>query len=144
MVDEKLLKDLKNKMEQGPESADPSYTLKAFEFFKQLAAENEEIKEMLEDMDVRAQIIVEDINKKFWLIASKGAINYGEGELDNPSITILSTMKVAIGMLYGDFDPVSAYMSGEIVIEGNLPDAMEFNDILDVAMEEFKRLSKDI
>ncbi len=144
MVDKELLKELKEKMEEGPETADSSYTLKAFEFFKQLSLENEEIKDLLKDMDIRAQIVVDDINEKFWLIAANGEIDYGAGELENSSIQIISTMEVAIGMLYGDFDPVSAYMRGDVVIEGNLPDALEFNDILEIAMDIFKDLSEDI
>ena len=144
MVDIELLKELKRIMDLGPEGADPTYTLKAFEFFSQLAKENEEIIDMLKEINIKVQVIIFDTDYKYWLTASEGSINYGEGEIADASLTMSTSMEIAVGMLYGDFDPVSAYMSGEIIMEGNLADAMEFQDILDVAMEDFEELTKNL
>ncbi len=144
MVDKDLLRDLKAKMEAGPAGADPSYTLKAFELFKQLAAENEEIGEMARELDLKAQVVISGTDKKYWIVVSRGEITYGEGTIASPTITLTSRMEVAIGMLYGEFNPVSAYMAGDVVIEGHLPAAIQLQELIEVALEDFKELVRQL
>lgn len=143
-IDKELLRELKTKMHAGPETADPDDSLKAFELLKQMAEDIEEIKEILSDMDIKVQIVVDDVNKEYWLTVDSGGIKYGEGRLESPSIEIFTSMEVAIGMLYGNFDPVSAYMSGEIVIEGDLPAAIDFQDVIAIAIEYFEDMTSDL
>ena len=142
MVDDALINELKEKMDAGPDSAAPSDVLKVFEFFKQIAAENEDLKEELEDMEITVQQVITDKDAKFWIIAKDGAIEYGEGDVDNPSFTFSCTMSVGAGMLYGEVDATSAYMAGDITVEGNLQDAMAFQEIIELAMEAFEDLTE--
>jgi putative sterol carrier protein len=41
-------------------------------------------------------------------------------------------------MLFGEVDATSAYMAGDITVEGNLQDAMAFQEIIELAMEGFE------
>lgn len=144
MVNKKLLKELKKKLEKGPEAADPDDTLKGFELLKQFSQENDEIKEFMTEMDILVQFEIFDIDKFYWLSVKEGKMDYGEGKVENPSFIMGTGMDIAVTMLFNEYDPVSAYMAGEIIIEGDLPAAMEFQDIINIAMEMFEDLIKDI
>ncbi|MGV9198033.1 MAG: SCP2 sterol-binding domain-containing protein [Promethearchaeia archaeon] len=144
MVDKELLKELKEKLEKGPEAADPDDTLKGFELLKQFSKENEEIQEFMEEMDIKVQFEIFDIDKFYWLSVKDGKLDYGKGKIEDPSFTMGTSMDIAVTMLFNEYDPVSAYMAGEIIIEGDLPAAMEFQDIINVAMEMFGNLINDL
>ena len=144
MVDEGLVKDIKGMMDGGAGSAGPDAVMKIFDFFKQISKENEDLSEELEDMDMSVQMIITDLDKKFWINASEGDITYGEGATENPSFTFSCTMQVGAGMLFGEVDATSAYMAGDITVEGNLQDAMAFQEIIELAMEAFEDLSEDM
>jgi putative sterol carrier protein len=134
MVDENLLKELKEIREKG--QSQPSDALKMFEFIKQLGQENEELKEELEDMDkLVVQMEVTDIDYKFWVSFGEGAVDYGEGASDEATVTMKATQDTWAGLSSGDIDATSAYMSGDLVIEGNLQDAIAFGEIQGLATE---------
>jgi putative sterol carrier protein len=135
MVDEALLNEIKEKMDAGAAASDVNDTLKVYELFKQVAEENEDLKEELEDMDIAIQMVITDADKRFWLKAHDGTMEFGEGDVDNPSFTFSATKEVAAGMLFGEVDATSAYMAGDITVEGNLQDAMAFQEIIELALE---------
>jgi putative sterol carrier protein len=144
MVDEALLKEIKEKMDAGAAASDVNDTLRVYELFKQVAEENEDLKEELEDMDIAIQMIITDADKKFWLKAHDGTMEFGEGEVENPSFTFSATKEVAAGMLFGEVDATSAYMAGDITVEGNLQDAMAFQEIIELALEALEDLFEDL
>ena len=128
MVDEGLVKEIKAAMDAGADAATPEAVMKVFDFFKQVSKENEDLSEELEDMDISVQMVITDLDKKFWINANEGAITFGEGATENPSFTFSCVMKVGAGMLFGEVDATSAYMAGDITVEGNLQDAMAFQE----------------
>lgn len=138
MVDEALVNELKEKFDAGAAAAEPDDALKCFQLFEQVADEMEDLKEELEDMDIAVQMILTDADKKFWVKASEGNLEYGEGDVDNPSFTFSATKEVGLGMLFGEVDATSAYMAGDITVEGNLQDAMAFQEIIELALEAFE------
>ena len=140
MVDEGLLKDVQAAMDAGADAATGDSILKVFEFFKAVSKENEDLAEELEDMDIVVQMVISDKGEKFWIKANEGNIVYGSGDVDNPSFTFSATMGVGAGMLFGEVDATSAYMAGDITVEGNLQDAMAFQEIIELAMEAFEDL----
>ncbi len=144
MVDKELLKELKEKMDAGADAASADAVLKVYEFFKQVAEENDDLKDELADMDIEVQQKISDVGKDFWIKASGGVITYGEGAAASPSFTFTATMKTAAGMLFGEVDATSAYMAGDITVEGNLQDAMAFQEIIELAMEAFEDLAEDL
>jgi len=140
MVDEALVKEMKGKFDAGAAAAEPADSLKVFELFKQIAEENEDLKEELEDMDIVIQMIITDKEAKFWLKAHDGTLEFGDGLTENPSFTFSATQEVGAGMLFGEVDATSAYMAGDITVEGNLQDAMAFQEIIELALEAFEDL----
>jgi len=142
MVDDTVLNELKGLMDSGIASASVDDFPKVLEFIKQVSKENEDLKEELEDMDIVVQMIITDKDAKFWLKAQGGAIDYGTGDVDNPSFTFSASYEVGGGMLTGEVDATSAYMAGDITVEGNLQDAMAFQEILELAMEAFEDMTE--
>jgi len=135
MVDEKLIKEKKEMRAKG--ASQPSDALKMYEFVKQMAEESEDLKEELEDIDAMAvQLVVTDVNYKYWVKLGDGKIDYGEGEADDPSVTMSATGATWAGLSSGELDSTSAYMSGDLAIEGNLQDAIAYGEIVGLAMEE--------
>ncbi|HEC38863.1 hypothetical protein LCGC14_0942500 [marine sediment metagenome] len=144
MVDESLLKELKAAQDAGASSASPDDMLKTFGFIKQISTENEDLKEELEDMDIAIQMVITDADKKYWLSVKEGALDFGEGDVENPSFTMSSTLEVGAGILMGEVDATSAYMAGDITVEGNLQDAMAFQEIIELALEAYEDLIEDL
>ena len=144
MVDKALLKEIKEKIDAGAAASDVKDTLKVYELFKQVAEENDDLKEELEDMDITIQMNITDADAKFWLKAKEGTMEFGEGTVDNPSFTFSATKEVGAGMLFGEVDATSAYMAGDITVEGNLQDAMAFQEIIELALEALEDMFEDL
>jgi len=144
MVDESLLKKIKAAQDAGAASASAEDVTLMYEFVKQISIENEDLKEELEDMDIAIQQILTDIDKKYWLTVKEGNLEFGEGDVDNPSFTMSSTLEVGAGILMGEVDATSAYMAGDITVEGNLQDAMAFQEIIELALEAYEDLVEDL
>jgi len=135
MVDQNLINEMKEMREKGV--SQPSDALKVFEFAKQLAEESEDLKEELEDIDTTVvQLVISDIDYKYWVKMGDGTIEYGEGEGEDPSVTMSATGATWGGLSSGEIESTSAYMSGDLVIDGNLQDAIAFGEIQAIAMEE--------
>ncbi len=144
MVDESLLKKIKVAQDAGAASASAEEVMQMYEFIKQISKENEDLKEELEDMDIAIQSILTDIDKKVWLTVKEGNLDFGEGEVENPSFTMSSSLEVGAGILMGEVDATSAYMAGDITVEGNLQDAMAFQEIVELALEAYEDLIEDL
>ncbi|MHA2282813.1 MAG: SCP2 sterol-binding domain-containing protein [Promethearchaeota archaeon] len=144
MVDEALLNKMKAAQESGASSASPDDVVTALKFIKEISTENEDLKEELEDMDIAIMLVVNDADKKYWLTVKEGALDYGEGDVDNPSFAMSAALEVLAGIVMGEVDATSAYMAGDITVEGNLQDAMAFQEIIELALEAYEDLIEDL
>ena len=122
MVSDDLLQKLKAMREGGERK--PSDALLLAEALKQLAVEDEDIKEEIEDIDLTVmQFVVTDTDYKYWIKFGEGQVDYGEGEAEDPSATMKASTVTWAGMASGEVDGTSAYMSGDLQIGGNIQDA---------------------
>ncbi|MHA1932430.1 MAG: SCP2 sterol-binding domain-containing protein [Promethearchaeota archaeon] len=144
MVDEALLRKMKAAQEAGASSAQPEDVVTAFTFIKAISVENDDLKEELEDMDIAIQLVINDADKKYWLTVKEGDLDFGEGDVENPSFTMSAALEVGAGILMGEVDATSAYMAGDITVEGNLQDAMAFQEIIELALEAYEDLIEDL
>ncbi|MFW9877572.1 MAG: SCP2 sterol-binding domain-containing protein [Candidatus Thorarchaeota archaeon] len=139
-MDANLLKKLAE-LRDGTGDRKPSEALVLLEALKQLAVENEEIKEEVEDMDtIIAQFEWTDVNYKYWLKVGEGEVDYAEGEADDPSVTLKATSAIWAGLGSGELDSTSAYMSGDLQIEGNLQDAIAYGDLNSLVSDTLREL----
>jgi len=135
MVDKEKLVKLKSLMEAGADAADVDAIPVVWDFFVDLANENEEIQDEIADATVRVQMVLTDADNKYWLKVEEGKMTWGEGLVEDPTFTFSAVKKIGIGMLFGEVDATSAYMAGDITVEGNLQDAMFFQEIIELSME---------
>ena len=119
----------------GANAADVDAIPVVWDFFVDLANENEEIQDEIADATVRVQMVLTDADNKYWLKVEEGKMTWGEGMVEDPTFTFSAVKKIGIGMLFGEVDATSAYMAGDITVEGNLQDAMFFQEIIELSME---------
>ncbi|MFX1256840.1 MAG: SCP2 sterol-binding domain-containing protein [Promethearchaeota archaeon] len=142
MVDENLANEVRELTEKGL-GDDPKNVLKIFELMKQASAEIDDIKEELEDIDqFIGQMVVDDRDFKYWVKIGDGVFDYGEGEQENPSFTMSSNWETTSGLMTGEIDGTSAYMSGDLKIEGNLQDTMAYGEFMAFAAETLRDLDQ--
>ena len=141
MVDEALAEEVRKLRDEG--MGDPKNVLKIFELMKQASAEVDDLKEELEDIDqFIGQMVVEDKDFKWWVKIGDGAFDYGEGATDDPSFTMSANWETLGGLMSGEVDGTSAYMSGDLKIEGNLQDTMAYGEYLAFAAETLQELDE--
>jgi len=140
MVDMKLAKEVRKLNAKSKMKEDPQNFLKLFELTKELAAEDEEFREALDIDKIVGQIMVTDRDIAFWFSAGEGVFDYGEGEAEDPSYTMKATWEIVGKILSWESDGQQEYMSGDLVIEGNLQDAINYGDITQAFVEALQRL----
>jgi len=144
MVDLDLANEVRELTEKGTMKEDPKNILKLMELLKQVSAEDEELKEELEDMDkIVGQMVITDKDFKYWLSSGEGVFDYGEGETEDPTFTMKANWETMGGMMSGEVDGTAAYMSGDLVIEGNLQDTMAYGEFMRIAVEAMQRLGQE-
>ncbi|MFX1276961.1 MAG: SCP2 sterol-binding domain-containing protein [Promethearchaeota archaeon] len=144
MVDHNLLVTLKEKFEAGSSEAKPDDLPLVLELLKQLAVENDEVKEELSGADFKAVVEETETGIKYWFTNKDGAVDYGEGEIDDPSFKFIGPLSVLAAIIFQEKDGPSAYMAGEISIEGNIADGLAFNEVIAVSLDAFEDLIEDL
>ena len=135
MVDKALAEEVKKLREEGM-GDDPKVLLKMQELMKQASAEIDDLKEELEDIDqFIGQMVISDKDWKMWVKIGDGAYEYGEGEDANASFTMTCNWETMAGISTGEVDGTSAYMSGDLQIDGNLQDVMAYGEFISFAGE---------
>ncbi|MHA1239314.1 MAG: SCP2 sterol-binding domain-containing protein [Promethearchaeota archaeon] len=135
MVNSELLNEIKLKLSDG--SAMPGDCLKLFEIYKQTSSELPGLREEFEDMAMLdmaflGQIIISDENKKFWLQFKEGKVDYGEGDVNNPSLTFTTNMATFTGIIFGTIEISAAHESGDVSFDGGSEVLMDFQAITSV------------
>ncbi len=135
IVNSELLNYIKLKLSSG--SAIPGDCLKLFEIYKQLSSENAGLREEFDDMamldmNFLGQIIISDENKKFWLKFKEGKVDYGEGDVVNPSLTFTTKMNTFTGIVFGTIEISGAHETGDVSFNGGSEALMDLQAITSV------------
>ena len=140
MVDMKLAKEVRKMQEKSKLKEDPRNFLKLLELTKQISVEDEELKEALEIDKIVGQVTITDRNSSLWFSAGDGTFDYGEGEVDDPSYIMKATWEILGRLLSGESDGVEEYMSGDLIIEGNIDEATKYGEVTRATIEAIQRL----
>lgn len=125
-------------------TAEPSVVTKQFDpkdfplFLKaieEISATSGELQEELSGMEETAINFVITGIIAGHIRVEGGRLTGGEGVLDDADLTIEMTEEVAKGMVTGETDVASAYMAGNIKLEGDMAQAMKLRPILEVVTE---------
>ena len=111
-----------------------------FEIYKKASLENEGLREEFEDMDMLSmdflgQVILTDANVKLWLKFKDGKVDYGEGDVDNPSLTFTTTLAIFKGIIFGEVLIASAHEAGDISFGGESEALIDFQAITSIINE---------
>jgi putative sterol carrier protein len=85
----------------------------------------------LEDWDRVMQFAVSDGQPFYVEFKAKKAAGPTSGTHSSPDITLEADNATFIGMMKGEIDATSAYMGGQLRIQGPLPDAIKFRTIME-------------
>nr|MDO8115212.1 SCP2 sterol-binding domain-containing protein [Candidatus Sigynarchaeota archaeon] len=127
--------DLAEKIENGEFSID-----NALDFFKilaEIANKSEEIQDEVEGWDRNLLFNITN-GPKITMLVKEGKFDVKDGEEGTPDITLSMNSDVAVGVLSGETDATSAYMAGDLKVQGPLPDAIKFRTLTELVREELE------
>ncbi|MCP4763823.1 MAG: SCP2 sterol-binding domain-containing protein [archaeon] len=132
-MDEQLRDIIKDKMINGTFGKDDISDYK--KLIKEICEENDEIKEECKGKNVSYLFKTKGIGDT-WSKIDDGKFSYGNGGIENPTLTFELDEKTLVGMYTGKVDSTSAYRSGDINIIGPLNYALLFRTISEIVQEE--------
>lgn len=133
MIDQKLMQHLRDKIQDDKFTAVdiPSYLT----LFCQIGNNVEDIQQEVEDWDCHVALVFADLGSH-WLTVSSGRFTCGSGPLDQADLRLSMTAIDATRIFAGREDSQSAFMSGALRVEGELPDAIKLRDVIEMVIEE--------
>ena len=87
--------------------------------------ESERLRQLVAGWDRVVQVSIPE-EGDFHIDIERGDISYREGEHPHPSLRIKAGSDVIEKILSGQLDPIDAFMSGELEVDGCLEDAARF------------------
>jgi putative sterol carrier protein len=135
LVDKALKQKLMSKIDDG--SFAPSDLLEYLVVFVEVANSSDDIHEEAESWDRVLQFKVNGI-EDFYMTVSDGIFSVTKGLNPNPDVTLIMVDITACGIFTGEIDATTAYMSGDLKVQGPLPDAVKFRTITEMVREEIE------
>ena len=66
----------------------------------------------------------------FWVRIADGKLDTGSGSVENPRMTLLATADDFYGMMTGTLNPMNAFMTGKVKIQGDTGLAMKLMPLI--------------
>jgi len=139
MVDESLVKEIKEVLNAGAAAGEADDLLKSFELIKQVTQEVDYLKGDVEESDYTCQIVFSDLKKEYWITISKGKVEYGAGKFDDPSVTITASKDIGLGLFLGEIDANIVSPLGKLGVGGNHTQLRLFQELYEDVIEEFQK-----
>lgn len=135
MVDTDLKARIHGRIEEGELGvADiPDYLA----LLAQVATETGDVTDLVDGWDRRIQLRL-DGGEDAWVAVEGGAFTAGMGAVDDPQLTLALTAPLAAQLFAGEKDAKAVYMAGQLKIDGAIPDALKFQEILSIVNEEIE------
>ena len=135
MIDQAIKETLNEKIQDGEfDVADiPAYLT----LFCQMGNEIEDLQEEVEGWDRRIQFELDGLGT-YWLTVQDGRFAGGEGALQDANLILTLAASEAALVFAGDKDAKAAYMSGDLKVEGDLPDAIKVQSLIEIVAEEIE------
>lgn len=61
-----------------------------------------------------------DGERRYWIVIEDGQVDIGPGDLEQPDVTITQDYDTAAAMARSEVNPVSAFMTGKLKINGSM------------------------
>ncbi len=109
-----------------------------FEGMSVLIENSEEAKEELEDMeDTKINLTVPELDTSIFIQIEGGKFKAGSGLVEEPDLTVLIDKEPFVKLLQGQSDMMSAYMAGDIKLEGEIAKVMALRSLFEIFADEY-------
>jgi putative sterol carrier protein len=135
MINEEVKETLNEKIQDGEfDVADiPAYLT----LFCEMGNEIEDLQDEVKEWDRRIVFNMDGLGNH-WVVIENGRFSTGKGSLDNADVILtLSAIDAAL-IFAGDKDAKAAYMSGALKVDGDLPDAVKVQTLIEIVAEEIE------
>jgi putative sterol carrier protein len=135
MINEAVKEELNEKIQEGEfDAADiPAYLT----LFCEMGNEIEDLQDEVEDWNRRINLVLEGLGT-YWITVEDGRFTTGEGAIVNPNLVLTLDAQEGAMVFSGDKDAKAAYMSGALKVEGDLPDAVKMQTLIEIVVEEIE------
>ena len=135
MLDIHLKDSLNQKIQTGEFNIDDiaDYIL----LFCQLGNEVEDLQEEVEGWNRGIKIVL-DGSGTHWISIADGLFTSGEADLENTDLTLTMAASEAVALFSGEKEAEAAFTSGALKLKGDLNDAIKFNTLLELVIEEIE------
>jgi putative sterol carrier protein len=135
MINEAVKEELNEKIQEGEfDAADiPAYLT----LFCEMGNEIEDLQDEVEDWNRRINLVLEGLGT-YWITVGDGRFTTGEGAIENPNLVLTLDAQEGAMVFSGDKDAKAAYMSGALKVEGDLPDAVKMQTLIEIVVEEIE------
>lgn len=80
-------------------------------------------------LGINTKIQLNFTDGQYWVSIENQQVNIGEGAIENPDVTLSAEMQDYIDMINGDLNPIMAFMSSKLRVEGNQSIALKMQQI---------------
>jgi putative sterol carrier protein len=135
MIDQELKETINQKIQGGEfEVTDiPGY----FTLFAQIGNETEDGQDEIEDWNRRIHFVMAGLGT-YWISVENGRFSTGKGTLEDPNLVLTLDAAQAALIFAGKKDAVAAFMSGALTVQGDLPDALKLQTLIEIVAEEIE------
>jgi putative sterol carrier protein len=135
MINQNLKETLNDKIQEGEfDVVDiPAY----LSLFCELGNEIDELQEEVEGWERRVNFALDGAEPR-WLVIEDGRFSTGAGLLEDANLVLKLDAFNAAQIFAGDLDAKAAYMSGALKVEGELPDAVKMQTLIEIVGEEIE------
>ena len=135
LVDAATMKKLYQLYEEGATDVDPNDIPLFFDIFCAFINLNEEARDVIEDEDLRVQMIVKEAGPfLIYKDEEDGLVKWSKEKVDDAILEFEVSIKTAADVLLGG-DAASAYLSGEVTATGNIAQALILQELLELFLE---------
>ena len=133
VIDANSMKDLINVYLKGPSNVEPSQVPLFLEVLTVFVNNNPEAKETISEEDLSIQMKITNLDNYIIRIVDN-RMEWYKGEETNPNLILEMDLETSADLLING-NPVSAYMEGKIIIEGDIAKALVLQDLIDIFLE---------
>lgn len=135
MINQQLKEDLNRRISDGEFAAAdlPAF----FTLFCQIGDENEEIQEEVEGWCQRIQLDLPGLDL-YWITVEDGRFTTAQGAIERPDLIFTMGAAEAVQIFIGDLDAESAFVSGALKVQGDLPDALKLQTLIEIVADEIE------
>ncbi len=92
------------------------------------------------DVTIQNVISAPDGTKRYWLRFEGGSVSLGAGDAESPEATIEQDYETAVALAKSELNPVTAFMTGKIRINGSMMLLMQLQPALSELAREMQEI----